>query len=395
MNEQRLTLPPASLYIHIPWCIKKCPYCDFNSHAYKDALPETAYIEKLIADLKQDLPLLQGRKFTSIFIGGGTPSLFSPGGIETLLSAVEKLAGFDGDIEITMEANPGTFELEKFSAFRSAGINRLSIGIQSFQQPYLEKLGRVHSDNEAKLAAQNAFAAGFKNFNLDLMFGLPGQSVEDALKDLEMAVACNPPHLSWYQLTIEPNTVFYSKPPLLPEEEILSHIQDAGIEFLSTNGLSRYEVSAFSRQNQESRHNLNYWQFGDYLGIGAGAHGKVTLPEENRILRTRKVRQPDNYLQQENPVAEIKEVQPNDLSLEFMMNVLRLSNGCEKALFEERTGLTLQSIEPLLASLREKNLLRTDRLQTTSKGSLFLDTLLAEFMPAENHTVERIEVNSQ
>ena len=395
MTAQLLTLPPASLYIHIPWCIKKCPYCDFNSHVYKDNLPETAYIEKLIADLKQDLPLLQDRKFTSVFIGGGTPSLFSPGGIETLLSAVEKLAGFSDDIEITMEANPGTFELEKFSAFRSAGINRLSIGIQSFQQSYLEKLGRVHSDNEAKLAAENALAAGFENFNLDLMFGLTGQSVEDALKDLDMAITCNPPHLSWYQLTIEPNTLFYSKPPPLPEEEIISDIQNAGIEFLSNNGLSRYEVSAFSRQDQESRHNLNYWQFGDYLGIGAGAHGKVTLPEENRILRTRKIRQPDNYLKHENPLAEIKEVHTTELPLEFMMNLLRLSKGGEQTLFEERTGLYLKNIEPILASLRDKNMLSADRLQATSKGYLFLDTLLTEFMPAENHTLKRIEVHFQ
>ncbi|MDG2176731.1 MAG: radical SAM family heme chaperone HemW [Gammaproteobacteria bacterium] len=398
MTAPALTLPPVALYIHIPWCLKKCPYCDFNSHANDRTLPEAAYIEKLIADLEQDLPYLQGRKFTSIFIGGGTPSLFSPAGIEKLLTAVENLAGFASDIEITLEANPGTFELEKFSAFRSAGINRLSIGIQSFQQSFLEKLGRAHSDKEALTAAENALSAGFENFNLDLMFGLPGQSIEEALKDLEMAIACNPPHLSWYQLTIEPNTLFYSKPPSLPNDDLVSGIQEAGIDLLSSHGLDRYEVSAFCGPDQESRHNLNYWLFGDYLGIGAGAHGKITLPEENLILRTQKVRQPDNYLQQENPVAEVAKVQTSELPLEFMMNVLRLSKGCDQVLFGERTGLALQSIEPVLASLRDKNLLRNDRLQATSKGFLFLDTVLTEFtkfMPGDNHTLERIEVNSR
>jgi len=395
MTAPALTLPPAALYIHIPWCLKKCPYCDFNSHANNATLPEAAYIEKLIADLEQDLPYLQNRKFTSIFIGGGTPSLFSPAGIEKLLTAVEKIVGFASDIEITLEANPGTFELKKFSAFRAAGINRLSIGIQSFQQTFLEKLGRVHSDKEAQLAAKNAMSAGFENFNLDLMFGLPGQSIEDALKDLEMAIACNPPHLSWYQLTIEPNTLFFSKPPPLPNEELVSEMQEAGIDFLSSQGLERYEVSAFSGPGRESRHNLNYWQFGDYLGIGAGAHGKITLPEENRILRTRKLRQPDSYLEQKNPVAEVVVIQTSELPLEFMMNVLRLSKGCDQILFEERTGLALQKIEPVLTSLRKKNLLRNDRFQTTSKGFLFLDTLLTEFMPGDNHTLERIEANSQ
>jgi len=263
MTAPALTLPPVALYIHIPWCLKKCPYCDFNSHANNGTLPEAAYLERLIADLEQDLHYLQGRKFTSIFIGGGTPSLFSPTGIEKLLTAVENLAGFASDIEITLEANPGTFELKKFSAFRSAGINRLSIGIQSFQQPFLEKLGRVHSDKEALTAAENALSAGFENFNLDLMFGLPGQSEGDALKDLEMAIACNPPHLSWYQLTIEPNTLFYSKPPPLPNDDLVSGMQEAGIDFLSSHGLDRYEVSAFSGPDQKSRHNLNYWQFGD------------------------------------------------------------------------------------------------------------------------------------
>ena len=395
MTAPTLTLPPVALYIHIPWCLKKCPYCDFNSHANDRTLPEAVYIEKLIADLEQDLPYLQSRKFTSIFIGGGTPSLFSPAGIEKLLTAVENLAGFASDIEITLEANPGTFELEKFSAFRTAGINRLSIGIQSFQQPFLEKLGRVHSDKEAQLAAKNATSAGFENFNFDLMFGLPGQSIEDALQDLEIAIACNPPHLSWYQLTIEPNTLFYSKPPPLPNDELVSGMQEAGIDLLSSHGLDRYEVSAFSSPGLESLHNLNYWLFGDYLGIGAGAHGKITLPEENRILRTRKVSQPDNYLEQKNPVAEVAEVQTSELPLEFMMNVLRLRNGCDQVLFEERTGLALQSIEPVLASLRKKHLLSNDRFQATSKGFLFLDTLLTEFMPGNNHTLERIEVNSQ
>ena len=278
------SLPPLSLYVHIPWCVRKCPYCDFNSHAAGPEIPEQAYIQRLIADLQQDQPWAQGRKLTSIFFGGGTPSLFSAAGIGQIVSAAEKIIGFNEDIEITLEANPGTFEQEKFSGFRSAGINRLSIGIQSFNDAHLTKLGRIHSGNQALSAIDTARTAGFENFNLDLMHGLSGQSLAEASADIQQAIDLGAKHISWYQLTIEPNTEFYSRPPQLPEDDILADIQQMGMALLDEHGFGQYEVSAFAQPGQRSEHNINYWQFGDYLGIGAGAHGKITCPISSRLF---------------------------------------------------------------------------------------------------------------
>ena len=393
MSQNRLSLPPLSLYVHIPWCLKKCPYCDFNSHAFQGELPEQAYINSLLADLKRDLRWVQNRELTSIFIGGGTPSLFSPASIERLLSAIEQSVGFSADIEITMEANPGTFEMEKFRDFRHAGINRLSLGIQSFNKNYLNTLGRVHDDVEALTAASNVRKAGFDNFNLDLMFGLPQQGIDEALADLRSALAVEPEHLSWYQLTIEPNTVFYSKPPSLPEDDLLGDMQEAGVELLSAQGFSRYEVSAFSKPNKQSIHNLNYWRFGDYLGIGAGAHGKITLPAEQQIIRTRKIRQPASYLEHtDNTLAGCETITTAELPIEFMMNALRLSAGTEESLFQQRTGLPISEIAGSLQRLRNAGLLRKENLATTDKGFNFLNNVLAEFMPDEPAHENRINL---
>ena len=390
-----LVLPPLGLYIHIPWCLKKCPYCDFNSHSFSGELPESDYVQQLLADLDHDLAYVQDRKLDSIFIGGGTPSLFSPGSIHRILEGVAKVIPFAPDIEITLEANPGTFETEKFARFREAGINRLSIGIQSFNPVFLEKLGRVHDGEEAKRAAAIATAAGFDNFNLDLMFGLPGQTLKDAMQDLETALAQDPTHLSWYQLTIEPNTAFYSRPPALPEDDAIAGMQDQGIQLLESHGLHRYEVSACSKTGKRSAHNMNYWLFGDYLGIGAGAHGKVTLPRENKIIRTRKTRQPLTYLEQnETLTVETLAINIDELPLEFMMNALRLIEGCEEALYSERTGLPLADIEQQLSALRQGGLLVNDQLATTDKGLLFLNSVLETFLPPDQENSSRIPVNS-
>jgi len=389
-------LPPLGLYIHIPWCLKKCPYCDFNSHAIEGDLPEAEYCEQLTKDMTLDLPLVQGRQLDSIFIGGGTPSLFSPDNIGELLEKVSAGIPFAPDIEITLEANPGTFEIEKFSRFREAGINRLSIGIQSFNQQKLSALGRVHSDQEALNAAANASNAGFDNYNLDLMFGLPGQTMQQVLDDLEAAQSFHPTHLSWYQLTLEPNTLFYSKPPALPDDDFIAELQEKGIALLEKNGFNRYEVSAFSIPGKNSVHNMNYWQFGDYLGIGAGAHGKITLSEERKIIRTRKTRQPSSYLkQQDSFTAEFKEINESDLPLEFLMNALRLCAGCDTNLFEERTGLSVNRIQAQINSLRNKGLLQEERLAATDRGFLFLNSLLQEFLPSVHQDKDLIPVHSR
>jgi putative oxygen-independent coproporphyrinogen III oxidase len=376
------SLPPLSLYIHIPWCVRKCPYCDFNSHAAGPEIPEQAYIQRLIADLQQDQPWAQGRKLTSIFFGGGTPSLFSAAGIGEIVSAAEKIIGFSEDIEITLEANPGTFEQEKFSGFRSAGINRLSIGIQSFNQNHLEKLGRIHSGDQALTAISTARKAGFENFNLDLMHGLSGQTLAEATTDIQQAIDQGANHISWYQLTIEPNTEFYSRPPQLPEDDILADIQHAGMGLLETHGYGQYEVSAFAQPGQRSQHNINYWQFGDYLGIGAGAHGKITLPAEHKIIRSNKTRQPDNYLSRElATLAQQKPIPREELAMEFMMNGLRLREGVPADYFSERTGLTGSSIEQQVQKLQSQGLLEVDSQQfrATPLGYQFLNSLLQGF----------------
>ena len=376
------SLPPLSLYVHIPWCVRKCPYCDFNSHAAGPEIPEQAYIQRLIADLQQDQPWAQGRKLTSMFFGGGTPSLFSAAGIGQIVSAAEKIIGFNEDIEITLEANPGTFEQEKFSGFRSAGINRLSIGIQSFNDAHLTKLGRIHSGNQALSAIDTARTAGFENFNLDLMHGLSGQSLAEARADIQQAIDLGANHISWYQLTIEPNTEFYSRPPQLPEDDILADIQQMGMALLDEHGFGQYEVSAFAQPGQRSEHNINYWQFGDYLGIGAGAHGKISLPQQQQIIRSNKTRQPDNYLSRElATLAQIKPIPSEELAMEFMMNGLRLREGLPASYFSERTGLSVSTIEKQVKKLQSQGLLEVDNQQfrATPLGYQFLNSLLQGF----------------
>ncbi|MDD0845159.1 radical SAM family heme chaperone HemW [Pseudomonas sp. Gutcm_11s] len=376
-------LPPLALYIHIPWCVRKCPYCDFNSHAAGPSLPEEEYVDALLADLDADREHIYGRELTSIFFGGGTPSLFSAKALGRLLEGVQRRVPFAGDIEITLEANPGTFEQAKFRDYRSLGINRLSIGVQSFQEAKLKALGRIHDGNEAIRAADMARAAGFDNFNLDLMHGLPEQSIEDALFDLRTAIAQGPTHLSWYQLTMEPNTVFWSQPPELPEDDLLWDIQEAGQALLAAEGYGQYEVSAYAQAGKAARHNLNYWTFGDFLGIGAGAHAKLSAPD-GRILRTWKTRLPKDYLDATKAFqAGERVLDAEELPFEFLMNVLRLTEGVPAALFEQRTGLPLASLDAARREAETRQLLQTDpsRLVATREGQLFLNDLLQHFLP--------------
>lgn len=377
-----LQLPPLSLYVHIPWCVRKCPYCDFNSHQAAEEIPERAYVDALIDDLKADLSWVQGRKLHSIFFGGGTPSLFSGRAIGEILTAVEHQIGFEEDIEITLEANPGTFEQQKFSNFRSAGINRLSIGIQSFSSHHLERLGRIHDGSQALQAIATARAAGFSNFNIDLMHGLPDQTIDEAAADIKLAIDNGAQHISWYQLTIEPNTEFYSRPPPLPNDDRLADIQQAGMNLLHGNDFAQYEVSAFALSSQASKHNINYWQFGDYLGIGAGAHGKITLPESGVVMRSSKTRQPDKYLARiDSFMAQNRAIAADEMALEFMMNGLRLVDGVPVEYFSPRTGLVLSSIETQISDLQRKGLIETDdsRYRTTKLGYQFLNTVLQQF----------------
>ncbi len=383
MATSPVTLPPLSLYIHVPWCVRKCPYCDFNSHQKQGELPEADYIGALLKDLQQDSAYIQGRSLHSIFIGGGTPSLFAAASYATLLAGIQTVVPFADDIEITLEANPGTFEQEKFSAYRQAGINRLSIGIQSFNEAHLKQLGRIHGSDEAQRAAAIAHKAGFTNFNLDLMFGLPGQTTAQACTDLQTAIACAPTHLSWYQLTIEPNTEYFSRPPTLPQDDAIAEMQEAGIAMLESHGFARYEISAYSKPHKQARHNLNYWDFGDYLGIGAGAHGKITSADTGAIIRTRKTRMPAHYLDPDRQfTAENSTVASEDLPLEFMMNALRLNAGVPLHYFAERTGLPASSLQASIHKLQQRGLLATDplRLQPTALGLLHLNELLLEFM---------------
>ncbi|WP_438951016.1 radical SAM family heme chaperone HemW [Porticoccus sp.] len=382
MHDTPLSLPPLSLYVHIPWCIRKCPYCDFNSHASGKHLPEAEYVQALIRELDMEMPYAQGRQLSSIFFGGGTPSLFSAESIGRVIQAARRRFGFTDTIEITLEANPGTFEQAKFNGFRNVGVNRLSIGIQSFDNRHLEKLGRIHSAENARDAVAMARSTGFDNINLDLMHGLPAQTEQEAMADLQQAIDLAPTHISWYQLTIEPNTEFYRRPPTLPTEDVLDTIQQSGHQLLADNGFFQYEVSAFCREKKFSLHNRNYWQFGDYLGIGAGAHGKITLPDEQRIIRTAKTRKPDDYLARENSfIAHCKNILENELPLEFMMNALRLNQGIEKPYFEARTGISLDKINETCEKLMIAGLLEnsSSHLVTTKKGHRFLNTVLCYF----------------
>ncbi|WP_318521765.1 radical SAM family heme chaperone HemW [Photobacterium leiognathi] len=381
-----LVPPPLSLYVHIPWCVQKCPYCDFNSHALKTELPELDYIDALIDDLETDLSayqLVNGvRPLHSIFIGGGTPSLISPSEIGRLLTAIEQRIPFSDDIEITMEANPGTVEAGRFDAYRQAGVNRISIGIQSFQNEKLERLGRIHGCDEAIRAAGLAKQAGLNSFNVDLMHGLPDQSVEDAISDLKQAIALDPPHLSWYQLTIEPNTLYYSKPPTLPDDDDLWDIFEQGHQLLTEAGYQQYEISGYSKLGKQCQHNLNYWRFGDYLGIGCGAHGKISF-EDGRIIRTVKVKHPRGYLQSDKPyLTQETNVADCERPFEFFMNRFRLLEACPKQDYPTRTGLPLSSIEPAIDWAIAQNYLQDtgEHWQITEHGKLFLNDLLAAFV---------------
>jgi oxygen-independent coproporphyrinogen-3 oxidase len=378
-----LQLPPLGLYIHLPWCERKCPYCDFNSHELTD-LPEQAYVDCLLADLEQEIGFAQGRSISTLFIGGGTPSLFSAEAITRLLQGIAARLPLAADIEATMEANPGSAEAGKFAGFRAAGINRLSLGIQSFQATQLRILGRVHTSDQAHNAIAAARNAGFERLNLDLMHGLPQQDAALALADLATAMEYDTGHLSWYQLTIEPNTVFHKRPPLLPVEDDLADIQDAGEAQLLAGGLRQYEISAWALPGQECRHNLNYWSFGDYLGIGAGAHGKVSFAD-GRIMRYAKRRQPEPYMHARADDYRVQQrwLQAEELPGEFAMNALRLSAGFTLAQFSSCTGLAACALQPALDSLVERQLLGlTGDLVTASPlGRRFLDSVVAEFLP--------------
>ncbi len=377
--------PPLSLYIHIPWCVRKCPYCDFNSHALRTEIPEQAYVTALLADLEQELPAVWGRTVESVFIGGGTPSLLSAAAFERLLGEIRARLPLKPGAEITLEANPGTVDQASFAGFRKAGINRLSLGIQSFQPALLENIGRIHNDSEAVAAIEAARSAGFDNINLDLMFGLPGQDVAMATGDLHTATALGPEHLSWYELTIEPNTWFYRHPPARGDDETRWEMQTAGQTLLHEAGYSRYEISAYARAGRQCLHNLNYWQFGDYLGIGAGAHGKITDAAAQRIYRVAKTRHPLSYLETAHTAQRIvtqRDLMPDDVLLEFMMNTLRLDHGFRIADFTTATGLPASRLEPGIQHATEQGLLQAnDRIQTTPHGRRYLDELLQYWVP--------------
>ncbi|MDF1780715.1 MAG: radical SAM family heme chaperone HemW [Alcanivoracaceae bacterium] len=377
-----LTLPPLSLYVHVPWCVRKCPYCDFNSHERKD-LPVKEYLAALLEDLQFDLHLVQGRPLQSIFFGGGTPSLMPGVFYQQLLAALRQQIEFAPDIEITLEANPGTVEQGRFEEYRAAGINRLSIGVQSFNVEHLKKLGRIHSNDEATRAAQAARNAGFDNFNLDLMHALPEQSTAQALDDLSQAIALAPTHISWYELTIEPNTSFFNQPPVQPDLDDMAETEEAGFALLAKHGYQRYEISAFAQPGRPARHNLNYWHFGDYLALGAGAHGKITLPDNDDILRYQKTRQPEAYLngQGEGKGSRSRQshmVTPPERPIEYFLNTLRLIQGSDKESFTLRTGLPLERILPILEQLKSEHLLSLDgpRIRCSDLGIRHLNTVL-------------------
>jgi len=378
-----VNLPPLSLYVHVPWCVQKCPYCDFNSHGQKGTIPEKEYVQHLIDDLKADLHLVQGRKIHSIFIGGGTPSLLTGDAYTRLLSEADRLIGLSDNCEITLEANPGTVETGRFKEYVGAGINRISIGVQSMQNDKLKALGRIHGADEANYAAEQAHQAGLNSFNLDLMHGLPGQSLEDALNDLKKIIALNPPHISWYQLTIEPNTQFASKPPTLPQDDILWDIQEQGQALLAEAGYEQYEISGYAKPGYQCQHNLNYWRFGDYLGIGCGAHGKVTNIKTGVITRTEKVKHPRGYMDLAKPYLYKQwRVEEDDLAFEFFMNRFRLVESCPKEDLSSLTGLSQQSLQRALNTAIAKGLLidNTETWQVSQKGHRYLNDLLELFV---------------
>ncbi len=375
-------LPPLSLYIHFPWCVRKCPYCDFNSHEAKGELPETDYLDAVRLDLEQSLPLIWGRKIHTVFIGGGTPSLMSAAGLDRLLSDVRTLLPLEIDAEITMEANPGTFEIEKFRHYRDSGVNRLSIGIQSFNGEHLKSLGRIHDEREALRAVEIAHST-FDNFNLDLMYALPSQTLAQAEHDIKTALSFAPPHLSLYHLTMEPNTVFAKYPPSLPDDDTSADMQDMIAETMTAAGFDHYEVSAYARRGRQAAHNLNYWNFGDYLGIGAGAHSKISFP--HRILRQARFKQPASFMdaaKRGNPVQEEHEIARADMGFEFMLNTLRLTGGFDPNLFNERTGMSITAISKALDAAEAKGLLYRDfkLIRPTELGQRFLNDLQEMFL---------------
>lgn len=383
------SLPPLSLYVHMPWCKRKCPYCDFNSHEARGPVPAASYIDALVADLEHELPRVWGRTVESIFIGGGTPSLFTPSDIDRLLSELRARLPLIPGMEITLEANPGSAEQAGFEEYRDAGINRLSIGIQSFDARLLEELGRVHGREEALSAATAAATAGFDNFNLDLMFGLPGQTIEQAVSDIEQAIALSPTHISHYQLTIEPNTLFQRYPPSLPNEDDIWEMQQQCQQMLAEHGYVHYEVSAYARPDYQCRHNLNYWTFGDYLGIGAGAHSKITDAQQQSISRSWKIKHPEAYnnaAARGNTIGNTKILTPQEVGLEFMMNALRLTDGFPVALFFQHTGVPITVIEGPLQQAEQEGLIERDvtTIRPTERGHHFLNDLIALFMSTEH-----------
>ena len=377
-------LPPLALYVHIPWCLKKCPYCDFNSHERRGEIPQARYVDALLADLELALPSIWGRRVHTVFFGGGTPSLFAPEAIDRILAGVRSRVPLAPDAEITLEANPGTFERARFAGFRAAGINRLSVGVQSFEPKFLHALGRVHDADEARAAAAAAIEI-FGNVNLDLMYALPGQTPADAQSDLAQALRFSPPHLSFYHLTIEPNTLFHRYPPSLPDDETAADIEDAIAATLGAAGYLHYETSAYARPGHECRHNLNDWRFGDYLGIGAGAHSKLSFPE--RVVRQVRHKQPQQYMEEVergSPLAEDRTVERGEIGFEFMLNALRLTDGVPVALFAERTGFALTLVQKGLDEAERRGLIERDhqRMRPTPLGQRFLNDLQAIFLPA-------------
>ena len=384
-----LEQPPLSLYIHIPWCIRKCPYCDFNSHQVEGTFDEGRYKDKLYDDFLVEFNRLydKDRELQSIFIGGGTPSLFNGDSFHFLLASIKNHLNFNENIEITIEANPGTVDSEKFHSYVEAGINRLSIGVQSFNDKHLSKLGRIHNGGDAIRAIEVARSVGFENINLDIMHSLPEQSIEAAIKDLQIAVEQEPSHISWYQLTIEPNTYFYSYPPKLPTDTIQDGILEEGMKILNGRDFSQYEVSAFAKNSSRSSHNHNYWSFGDYLGIGSGAHGKLTLPSENKVIRTIKPKMPNHYMSQTlNSMTQLKEISAKERTIEFLMNALRLKEGFSQSLFEARTGNKFSLISNKISNLIENELIEIKFVEkenvysATKKGYRLLNTLIGEFL---------------
>jgi putative oxygen-independent coproporphyrinogen III oxidase len=383
-------LPPLSLYVHIPWCLRKCPYCDFNSHEKRGELPEAQYVDALVADLEQSLPEVWGRRIQTVFIGGGTPSLFRPEAIDRLVTAIRTRLHVHPEAEITMEANPGTFEVERFRGYRAAGVTRLSIGVQSFDDAKLAALGRVHGADEARRALAAALAI-FDTVNVDLMYALPGQVLEEALADVRTAIASGAPHISAYHLTLEPDTHFHRYPPVLPDDDLAADMQEALEAELAHAGFAHYETSAFAREGHRARHNLNYWTFGDYLGIGAGAHAKVSF--RDRIVRGSRIRKPQGYINAAlagTALLESHEVAAAELPFEFMLNALRLVEGFPVALFGERTGLPIRTVDRQLDAAQAAGLIERDHqwIRPTAKGRRFLNDLLEPFLPARGTTAE-------